>query len=86
VGQRVRYKNLVFEVKVCETRGVDDPQPQPSAYLIITSDPGAASGVMVGARQVFKGWMFANAPSVHALKHPVYDAWLVSCSATAPAT
>jgi hypothetical protein len=86
IGQRVRYKSLVFEVKACETRGIDDPQPQPSAYLLITSDAGVSAGDVVGARQVFKGWMFANAPSVHALKHPVYDAWLVNCSAATPAT
>jgi hypothetical protein len=86
VGRRVRYKNLVFEVKVCETRDAGDAQPQPEAYLIITSDAGASFGLVTGPKQVFKGWMFANAPSLHALKHPVYDAWLVSCSAAAPAT
>ena len=86
IGQRVRYKSLVFEVKACETRGIGDPQPQPSAYLLITSDAGVSAGDVVGPRQVFKGWIFANAPSVHALKHPVYDAWLVNCSAATPAT
>ncbi len=86
IGARVRYKNLVFEVKTCVTRGGDDPQPRPSAYLLITSDAGAASGGVMGPRQVFKGWMFANAPGLNALKHPVYDAWLVSCSAATPAT
>ena len=82
IGRRVRYKSLVFEVKACETRGAGDAQPQPSAYLIITSD--APGGVALTARQVFKGWMFANYPSLHALRHPVYDAWLVACSAAAP--
>ena len=86
IGARVRYKSLVFEVKTCVTRGGDDPQPRPSAYLLITSDAGAASGGVMGPRQVFKGWMFANAPGLNALKHPVYDAWLVSCSAATPAT
>jgi hypothetical protein len=84
VGRRVRFKSLVFEVKACETRGVGEAQPQPSAYVVITSDAGADA--VIGARQLFKGWMFANAPSVHALTHPVYDAWLVSCSAATPAT
>jgi hypothetical protein len=36
------------------------------------------------AKRVFDGWMFANAPSLHALEHPIYDAWLVSCSAGNP--
>lgn len=86
IGARVRYKSLVFEVKTCVTRGGDDPQPRPSAYLLITSDAGSASGGVMGPRQVFKGWMFANAPGLNPLKHPVYDAWLVSCSAATPAT
>jgi hypothetical protein len=86
IGRRVRYKSLVFEVKTCVTRGESDPQPKPSAYLLITSDAGSGSGGVIGPRQVFRGWMFANAPGLHALKHPVYDAWLVSCSAVAPPT
>jgi hypothetical protein len=85
VGRRVRYKNLVFEVRACVTRGQTDPQPQPSVYVVITSDAGVATGAAVAPRQLFKGWMFANAPGVSALQHPVYDAWLVACNAAAPA-
>jgi hypothetical protein len=85
VGRPVRYKTLVFTVKACETRAVDDPQPQPSAYVIIDSRAGAHRGDDgPSAKEVFKGWMFANAPDVHPLEHPVYDAWLVACGA-APA-
>ena len=84
VGRRVRYKSLVFEVKACVTRGAADPQPQPSVYLVVTSDAGVATGAGLAPRQVFKGWMFANAPGVHSLRHPVYDAWLVACNAAAP--
>lgn len=83
IGRRVRYKTLLVEVKACETRGLADPQPKPSAYLIVTSQVGAP-GVAAFGDQVFKGWMFANAPGVHALEHPIYDLWLVSCSAAAP--
>ena len=85
VGRRVRYKSLVFEVKACVTRGPTDPQPQPSVYVVITSDAGVATGAALAPRQLFKGWMFANAPGVNALRHPVYDAWLVACNAAAPA-
>jgi len=83
IGRRVRYKSMVFEVKACVTRDLDAPEPKPSAYLVVTSDPAAAAGTAVGPHQVFKGWMFANAPGVHALTHPVFDAWLVSCNAAA---
>jgi len=85
VPGKVRYKSLLIEVKVCETRGANDPQPKPSAYLDVTSDPrGASRGALVDRKQVFKGWMFANAPGVHALQHPTYDLWLIACGA-APA-
>jgi hypothetical protein len=33
---------------------------------------------------VFSGWMFASTPGLNALEHPVYDVWLISCSASAP--
>ncbi len=85
VGRRVRFKSLVFEVKACETVGPKEARPQPSVYLIVTAD-AVGGGPIRTPRQVFRGWMFANAPGVHALAHPVYDAWLVSCSAAAPAT
>src|SRR5690348_550750 len=35
VGQRVRYKNLVFTVKACETRDLGTPSPQAAAYVVI---------------------------------------------------
>ena len=82
VGGRVRYKSLLIEVKVCETRGVDDPQPKPSAYLDVTSDPRATvRAPLTDRKEVFKGWMFANAPGVHAMQHPTYDLWLITCGA-----
>lgn len=85
VGRRVRYKTLVFTVKVCETRGLDDPLPRPSAYVVITSEPPVMPGRAPEAKEVFKGWMFANSPGLHPFQHPVYDAWLVSCGVPPPA-
>ncbi len=85
VGQRVRYRSLVFEVKACETLDPHEPEPRTSAYLLITSDAGASAAGVLGPRQVFKGWMFADSPSVRPFKHPVYDAWLVACAAAPPA-
>jgi hypothetical protein len=84
VGRPVRYKTLVFTVRACETRNLDAPQPQPSAYLLIESRAGVAQGDGAGPKAVFKGWIFANAPDVHPFEHPVYDAWLVACSASPP--
>ncbi|HEY1928214.1 MAG TPA: DUF2155 domain-containing protein [Caulobacteraceae bacterium] len=85
IGRRVRYKSLVFQVRACQTWAPQSADPRPSAYVIIDADIGAAGGV-VGSRQIYKGWMFAKAPDVHALQHPVYDAWLESCEGTAAPT
>ncbi len=87
VGRHVRYKSLIFTVKACETRNPDAPQPRPSAYVVIDSQPDALPGrPPPPAREVFKGWMFANSPDLHPFEHPVYDAWLAACGdAPAPA-
>jgi len=85
VGQPVRYKNLVFTVKVCETTGLGTASPQSSAYVVIDFAPPPSEGIAPPPpRQVFKGWMFANSPGLNAFQHPTYDAWLVTCIAPAP--
>lgn len=85
VGRRVRYKSLVFMVKACETRGLRDPQPRPSAYLVIDFEPPAPPGRPVPeAEEIYRGWMFALAPGLHPFEHPVYDAWLESCTSDTP--
>lgn len=85
IGKRVRYKNLIFTVKACETTDIDEPQPQAAAYLIVESQPRAVPGhEPPPAKQVYKGWMFSTSPGLHPFEHPVYDAWLIACSASAP--
>jgi hypothetical protein len=86
VGQPVRYKNLVFMVKACETTALGQASPQSSAYVVIDLAPPPAEGVRVAPpRQVYKGWMFANSPGLNPFQHPIYDAWLISCMAATPA-
>jgi len=85
VGRPVRYKTLIFTVKACETRGVGEPQPRPSAYVVIEAQPAALPGRPAPApKEVFRGWMFAVRPGLNPFEHPIYDAWLDTCSA-APA-
>ena len=85
VGRRVRYKSLVFVVRTCETRGLSDPLPRPSAYVTVNSEPQAPPGQAAPpARQLFRGWMFANSPGLHPFEHPVYDAWLEACTQATP--
>ena len=87
VGRRVRYKSLIFLVKACETRGPDDPLPRPSAYVVVDLEPQSAPGLAAPAiKEIYRGWMFANAPGLHLFEHPVFDAWLESCTSATPPT
>jgi hypothetical protein len=85
VGRTVRYKDLVFTVRACETAAPDELAPEAAAYVVINSQPMSRPGrEPLPARQVFKGWMFASTPGENPVQHPVYDAWLVACKTAAP--
>ena len=85
VGQPIRYKNLVFVVKACESTGLGGPSPQASAYVVIDNAPLPSEGVTPPPpKQVFKGWMFSNTPELNPLQHPIYDAWLIACMTAPP--
>lgn len=78
VGQPVRYKGLVFNVRACETSAADEPMADSVAYLEVRSEPRTQSE-QAASRRVFRGWMYARSPSLNPLQHNVYDAWLISC-------
>ncbi|MDP1631994.1 MAG: DUF2155 domain-containing protein [Caulobacter sp.] len=85
IGQPVRYKSLVFTVKACESSAPDETAPEAAAYLVIDSQPKSLTGrAPPPPRQVFRGWMFAASPGLNPLQHPVYDAWVIACRASAP--
>jgi hypothetical protein len=85
VGQPVRYKSLIFTVKACERSAPDETIDDSIAYVTIDSQPRVTGGgAPLAPRQAFKGWMYASSPSLHALEHPVYDAWLITCRAALP--
>ena len=78
-GRPVRWKGLVFTLKSCETSAPDEPVKDAMAFLQVRSEPHAQSEE--ASREIFRGWMFASAPALNPLKHPVYDAWLIACRA-----
>lgn len=85
VGQPVRYKTLIFTVRACETTAADEVAPDSTAYMTVDTQPKALPGrVAPPGRQVYKGWMYASSPGLNPLQHPVYDAWLIACKASAP--
>lgn len=81
VGRPIRYKTMVLMVKACEMRGLSDPQPRPSAYLVIDTQAASLLGrPPPPPKRVYTGWMFANGPAIHPMQHPIYDVWLMSCA------
>ena len=82
INQPVRYKDLVFTVHACEDSAPDEAQHGAFAHVEIDSQPKPPPGQPAPpARELFKGWMFSNAPGAHPFEHPVYDAWLIACKA-----
>lgn len=80
-GRPVRFnQSLIFTARACEVSGSDERAPEAAAYLEVSIQP-RGTAQPVDARQIFRGWMFASAPAVSGLQHPVYDAWVVGCKA-----
>ncbi len=82
----VQYKSLIFTLHACEASAPDEPDRDYIAHMEVDFQPSTPEGRPKPARRsVFKGWMYASAPSVSPLEHPVYDAWLISCKSDGPA-
>lgn len=80
-GRPVRFqKTLIFTARACEVSAPDELVEDSIAYLEVNIQP---RGVVQASepRQIFRGWMFASAPAVNGLQHPIYDAWVVGCRA-----
>jgi hypothetical protein len=87
VGQPVRWKGLIFTVRACERSAPDEPIEDAVVYLTIDSQPRAQPGRPTPPpRQAFKGWMYASSPGLNPVQHATYDAWAISCRASAPVT
>jgi hypothetical protein len=69
------FGSLTITVRACNARSPDEV-PDAAAWLEITDSRAPANGAAV-----FRGWMFANAPGVHMLQHPVYDIRVLDCRA-----
>ena len=73
VGQPAIFGSLTLTVRACHARPADEV-PDAAAWLEIADSRPPANGAAV-----FRGWMFANAPGVNMLQHPVYDIRVLEC-------
>jgi hypothetical protein len=84
LNKPIRYKGLIFTVHTCQVEPTGT-RPPAEAHLQVISQPVPLPGrPSTPAREVFRGWMYVDAPGVHAFEHPVYDAWLIACKTAAP--
>jgi hypothetical protein len=78
LGETVVFGTLRIVARACHKRPPEEP-PESSAFLdIVDLKPGQAP------KPLFTGWMFASSPALSALEHPVYDVWVIDCSAISP--
>ncbi len=73
VGRPASFGTLSILVRRCDARPPDEV-PDAAVFLEISDSRQPA-----GAPPVFRGWMFANAPGVSMLEHPVYDVRVLDC-------
>jgi hypothetical protein len=85
VNEPVRYKDLVITVHACETNASDEPVAEAAAHLDVQYQPDVLQAGARTARRIYRGWMFANAPGLHPLQHPIYDLWVIACRTPSPA-
>jgi hypothetical protein len=73
VGGSVSFGSLTINLRACQGRAPEEV-PDAAAWMQITDSRAPA-----GSPPAFVGWMFANAPGVHMLEHPVYDIRVLEC-------
>ncbi|MFZ6762787.1 MULTISPECIES: DUF2155 domain-containing protein [Acetobacterales] len=73
VNQPVSFGTLRVIVRACNARPPEEV-PDAAAWLQVEDTRNDSGGT-----PVFQGWMFANAPGIAMLEHPVYDLRVLSC-------
>lgn len=73
VDRPASFGTLTIRVRACNARAPDEV-PDAAAWMEITDSRAPA-----GSPPAFRGWMFANAPAVSMLEHPVYDIRVLEC-------
>jgi len=73
MDETVQFGTIQITPRICYTR---PPTEAPQTTSFVEVDEINAQSEM---KRIFAGWMFAASPGLHAIEHPVYDAWLTDC-------
>ena len=79
VGKPVQFATLTIIARYCYSTPPSET-PETAAFVQIEDRRPDQP-----ARRVFSGWMYASSPGLNALQHPLYDVWVINCTAAAPA-
>ncbi|MEO1066084.1 MAG: DUF2155 domain-containing protein [Pseudomonadota bacterium] len=73
VDETVQFGALQVTPKICYTRPATET-PQTTGFVEVDE-------VTLDRKiqPLFRGWMFAASPGLHAVEHAVYDVWLADC-------
>lgn len=101
VGEPKVFGSLRIDLQVCYQTPPEEP-PESAVFLQVMTAATKQVQTMAVPRDLtpeeialtegedaempFSGWMFASSPGLNALEHPVYDIWVISCSASDPVT
>lgn len=96
VGEPVTFGSLIVEVKTC-FQAPPEEVPESAAFLKIVSTRPVGAQTLERMQEtppardgeeekpvLFSGWMYASSPGLNALEHPVYDIWVIRCTAPDP--
>ncbi len=80
VGEETPIESLMINMRECISAPPEDA-PETRAFLEISETPQGnfSQEEPTQTARLFTGWMFASSPGIHALDHPVYDIWVLSC-------
>jgi hypothetical protein len=78
LNQPVEFATLTITAHYCYSTPQSET-PETSAFLQIEDHRPDQP-----RREVFSGWMYASSPGLNGLQHPLYDVWVISCSANVP--
>ena len=72
MDEPMQIGDLNFTMRDCISAPPEEP-PETKVFLQVDE--------FIKGREetLFRGWMFASSPGIHALEHPVYDIWPLAC-------
>lgn len=79
-GQATRLGDVVIRLRACEQTAAWEVEQYTGAFLQVD-----VRGADDRWRRVFSGWTFKERPGLNVVQHPIYDAWVKSCTMSFPA-